>query len=121
MWHGHSNDIVPRQEFQYSVPAHLSSQTPETDTQAAILKALERMNDSLEAIQANLGSSRAISTTQQGANWDDGKVWGGGVASYAIVENAYQKAKELKDRGDTRSFSMIFAQLSMELRRKVGT
>ncbi|KAF2191219.1 hypothetical protein K469DRAFT_696937 [Zopfia rhizophila CBS 207.26] len=112
-----------RQEYQYSVPATVPNQpaanTELLKTNAAILTALDRVNSTLESIQSNMESMRAANSTPGGANWTDGPNWKGGYESYEVVENAYRKAKELKDRGDDRSFSMIFAQLSMELRRKL--
>jgi len=113
-----------RNEFQYNVPAVLPGQQPSSassdSTNAAILTALERINNTLESMQGNMQTmSLANSASSGGEGWVDGASGPGGQASYQVVENAFRKAKELKDRGDNRSFGMIFAQLSMELRRKV--
>jgi hypothetical protein len=88
------------------------------DQTEAILAMLMNINDNITKMNAAGKNSSELARAGGGSNWDDGPNWEGGDRSYRIVENTYTKAKELKDRGDTRQFAMIYGQLSIELRRK---
>lgn len=100
------------------------------ETEAGKVKDLEAR---LERAEKEKGSSTEVAKTgeadgpagplvsrTEGRNWKGGVAFQGGPQHYAMASDAFKMAIDLKDRGDDRSFSMIFDQLFMEQRRTVG-